>query len=263
VKKTALAILLFLLLAAVFPARAQDFNFARAYQDYQFSLTTYDQSYKEYTDARDFYLKNQTLTLKEEARKKTLTMLKNRDQLYIVYLTALRMRIVEVKGLTGDEKGGMYTKIDSEVSWYKDHIVNYKDEDLLENLFDKSSESESRYKTMTIPIIYEALYDISLGEEIGIRQDHEAIYSDIKSGVNNPDPFARWFNDIDNTLKILKQNEDNSRVKLAKMFGQSYGVQNAYQNATDVLTASLKPLSQLNEFLSEVLVAINNQTQTP
>jgi len=238
---------------------AQTFDFNKAYQDYQFSLTAYDQAYTSFGDARDFYLKNQTLTLKEESRKKTLAMLRSRDQLYVVYLTALRMKIVEIKGLTGDEKGAMFTKIDSEVAWYKSHIENYKDADPLEDLFNKSSESESRYKTDTLPIIYEALFTISLGEEIGFRQDNEAIYTELKNGVTNPDPYSRWFNDIENVVKVLKANEETSKNQIQKMYSQNYSPKSAYNTALVTLTSSLKPLLQLNEFLIEVTTAIKNQ----
>ncbi len=239
--------------------QAQEFDFDRAYQDYQFSLTAYDQAYTGFGAARDFYLKNPTLTLKEDARKKTLAMLKSRDQLYIVYLTALRMKIVEVKGLTSDEKGAMFTKIDNEVAWYKSHAENYKDGDFLEDLFNKSSESESRYKTNTSPIIYEALFTISLGEQVGLRQDHEAVYSELRAGVTNPDPYSRWFNDIENIVKVLKENEEAAKTQLQKMYSQNYSPVSSYNSAIATLTTSLKPLSQINEFLIEVATAIKNQ----
>jgi len=261
IKKTALMVIvlstLYLVLSTT--VRAQEFDFNKAFQDYQFSLTAYDQAYASFSDARDFYLKNQTLTLKEDARKKTLTMLKVRDQLYVVYLTTLRMKIVEIKGLTNDEKGAMFTKLDGEVAWYKSHSENYKDGDALEDLFNKSSESESRYKTDTLPIVYEALFTISLGEEVGLRQDHEAIYADLKSGITNPDPFSRWFNDIENVDKVLKANEDTARTQLQKMYSQNYSPASSYNTAIATLTSSLKPLSQFNQFLIEVTTAIQNQ----
>src|SRR6185369_830750 len=74
---------------------AQTFDAAKAYQDYQYSLDVYNQANTDFEDAKDFYLTNKTLTLKEDARKKLLVMLRSRDQLEIVYLTALRMKILE------------------------------------------------------------------------------------------------------------------------------------------------------------------------
>src|SRR6185369_840172 len=78
--------------------KAQDFTAQKAFQDYQYQLSKYQTSSAEYADAKTFYKKNPTLQLQEEARKKTLTMLKDRDQLLIVYLTALRLQIKETTG---------------------------------------------------------------------------------------------------------------------------------------------------------------------
>ena len=258
-RKSALLVASIVFLFTATFIQAQEFNFNKAYQDYQFSLTAYDQAFSGYRASRDSYLKNPTLNLKEDARKNTLAMLKSRDQLYIVYLTVLRMKIVELKGLTGDEKGAMYTKIDSEVDRYKSHIESYGDGDSLDDLFNKSNESESRYKSHTSRIIYEALFTISLGEEVGLRQDHEAIYTELKSSITNPDPFSRWFNDIENIIKVLKLNEEEGKTQIQKIYSQSYSTSSSYATAIEALTASLKPLSQFNEFLIEVTTAINNQ----
>ena len=51
-------------------AQAQEFDFTKAYQDYIYNQTIYEQAYSAYDEAKNSYLKNQTLTLKEEARKK-------------------------------------------------------------------------------------------------------------------------------------------------------------------------------------------------
>ncbi len=238
---------------------AQDFSFDRAFQDYQYSLSVYNQAYSDYQDARDFYRKNQTLTLKEDARKKTLEMLRDRDQLFAVYLTALRMRILELPGLSGDEKNNIFGKIDSEVQWYKSHKDSYKDGDPLEDLFNKSKEAEDRYQTNTLPLVYESLITISLGEEIGIRLSHEEIYSGLKSTITNPDPFSRWISDTDSVISTLKQNEDQTRTQIPKLYGQLYSITGSYNTAIQTLASSVKSLTQLNSFITEMLTAIKNQ----
>ncbi|HET7099191.1 MAG TPA: hypothetical protein VFI61_03095 [Patescibacteria group bacterium] len=248
-------------------ASAQTFDAEKAYLDYQFSLTTYDKSFTEYQDARDFYLKSQTLTLKEDARIKTVKMLESRDQLEIVYLTALRMKILETKGISNDDKNRIFGNIDSEVEYYKKHIENYKDDDSLENLFNKNGEAESRYKSNTSPIIYESLFLISLGEQIGIRNDNELEYGTIKDFINSGvasgklqmNPFNRWLGDIDSVIESLKKNESLASTQIQNIHGQFYSVSSSYQKALDTLTVSSKLLTQLNGFLIEVLTSIKNQ----
>jgi hypothetical protein len=268
-KKTALfiSVLCTLYFALYTNVSAQTFDANKAYQDYQYSLDVYNQSNKTFIEAKNFYLTNKTLTLKEDARKKLLTMLRNRDRLEWVYLTALRMKIVENKGLTNDEKGGIYTKIDNEVAWYKSHIDNYKDGDPAEDLFNKSAESQTRLKTNSSPIVYESLFMISLGEEINLRQEHDSIFNNLKSiiekGVNDGkldmNPFNRWFTDIGLVVDQLKQNEDLSRTQIQKLYNQYNSNSGAYNTAIETLISSIKPLSQLNRFLIEVLTSIKNQ----
>ena len=269
-RKNILAVLILIVVLILTPklSRAQTFDANKAYLDYQFSLGVYDQANSDFKDAKDFYLTNKTLTLKEDARRKLLAMLKARDQLKIVYMTALRMKILETKGLSESDKNSFFGKIDSEVEWYKNHMRNYKDGDPSEDLFTKSSEAEERDKSTSSPIVYEALFDISLGEETGMRQDHENIYTSLKAiideGVKNGkldmNPFNRWFTDIDLVIGGLKQNEDLSKTQIQKLYGQqnntSFG---PYTEAIETLNSSLKSFSQLNNFLTEVLTSIKNQ----
>ncbi|HTK03940.1 MAG TPA: hypothetical protein VL401_04225 [Alphaproteobacteria bacterium] len=220
---------------------AQGFDSNKAYQDYQFSLETYTQSNSDFQKTRDFYLANKTLTLKEDTRKKLLAMLKARDQLESVYLTALRIKLLETHGQTD--------KIDSEIEWYKNHLMNYKDDDVVENLFAKSSEVGERYKTNTSKVSYEALFLISLGEEIELRQSHEAIYTQLKALVKDKDFFNRWFTDIDLVIQTLKQNEELAKTQIDK----------SYDDASETLNSSVASLNQLNKFLTEVNTSIKNQ----
>ena len=269
-KRPALILVFLTLLASVVfvsKAGAQAFDFNKSYQDYQYSLGVYQTAYTAYVGSRDFYQKNPTLTLKEDARQKTLTMLRSRDQLTAVYLTMLRMKLVETKGLSGDDKNNIFGKIDPEVKWYQDHFSDFQDGDPLESLFSKSDESRSRYKTNTLPIIYEAVFDISLGTELGMQEDMYSIYSSLKDIVNTRvvsgdldiNLFNRWFTDIDTVIATLNQNEGQGKTQIAKIYGQYYSIVGFFNTSADTLASSLSSLSQLNRFLTEVLTSLKNQ----
>lgn len=230
-KKTASIIFSLLILAGLFTpkVKAQEFSAAKAYEDYQFELTTFQNSYDEYQKAVGFYKKNPTLQLQEEARQKTLTMLRQRDQLLSTYLTALRMQVLETTGFKDDEKAAIYGKIDPEVAWYKTHKDSYTNGDELATLFGRSDEVKSRYQTLTKFIVYESLFDISLSQELGLRLDHQAVYSDLKNYINDQvangtltiDPFNRWLSAIDGVLQTLTQNETLARKKIQLLYTQS------------------------------------------
>jgi hypothetical protein len=264
-KKIALIIAFFAFLFSASDTSAQEFNFAKAYQDYIYTQTVYDQAFTGYEQAKNSYLKNPTLTLKEEARKKTLTMLKARDDLYQVYLAALRMKLLEVKS-------PVQSKMDEEIAWYKSHKENYKDDDPLENLFQKSKEAEDRYESNSSLIIYESLFDISFGEMRNIRADQEGVYASLKNsidigverGILKLDPFNRWFTDIENVLKELDAIDSKAKAKIAKMHDASaLTPKSAYNSAINDLTPGIAKLMELNDFLTELLNSINAQLPNP
>ena len=115
--------------------------------------------------------------------------------------------------------------------------------------------------------MYETLFNAGLGEEIGIRQDHEAIYSNLKDIINagvaagtlNMNPFNRWFTDIDTVIAQLKSNNDKAKSQISSVYGQNYSIGGTFNSATDVLETSRKSLYELNNFLVEVLTSIRNQ----
>lgn len=272
-RKIALLFALLILLTAVIfaPIRshAQEFNAQKAFQDYQFQLTAYGEAEARYEEAKGFYLKNPTLQIREDARQKTLAFLKVRDQLLATYLTAVRMQLAETRGLSEEEKGGTFGKIDPEVAWYQNHLKSYQDGDELATLFSKSDESKNRYNSTTKLIAFEALFNISLSQEIDIRQNHQLVYADLKSYINDQvaagklriDPFNRWLNDTDAVLITLSQNEDTARRKISTLYAKNYDQTKSYNTAIQVLSGSISPLSQLNNYLTELLASIENQQQ--
>jgi hypothetical protein len=267
-KKAALTILLLsVFLFSPSRAKAQTFDAAKAFSDYQYQLTIYQQDYSGFQDAKTFYLGNPTLQLKEVARQKTIKMLKSRDNLMSVYLTSLRIQILETKGFDDSQKNSIFGKIDSEVDWYKKHINVYLDGDQLVDLFNKSDESKSRYETNTLPIIDESLFDIGLSQEIGLRVSHQEIYSELKNYINEQvslgklriDPFNRWFNDIEAVSELLKTNETEGSAKIQTIYAHNYGIRSAYDDAIEILESSVISITQLNNYLTEMLASIQNQ----
>lgn len=265
-KKLALVFILFFVVVA--PIKAQTFDSEKAYQDYVFTQSNYDTAYKNFTDKRDIYLQNSTLTLKEDARVATLEMLKSRDDLYRVYLTAIRTKVSEIKGLTNDEKGGLYTKLDSEVLYYQGHKLTYTGNETLEDLFSINADVYNHYQKITLPFIYESLFMISYGQEVGIRQDHQTIYQGLIDFLNKKvaeqklviDPFNRWFLDIGSTIDSLKKNELTSKTQIQNLYSDNaFNPYSIYNKSIGTLTQSIDTLTKLNNFVTELMTAISNQ----
>lgn len=265
----ALSIVVLGLVFSVSNTRAQTFNAQQAYSDYQYQLSIYQQAYSDYQSSKTFYISNPTLQLQDDARQKTLSMLKDRDRLMATYLTALRMEIHDGKGFTSDQKNAIFAKIDPEVAWYQNHIGSYLESDALTDLFNKSDESSSRYTTNTAPIIDESLFDVTLGQEILLRTEHQQIYSDLKSYINDQvaagkmkiDPFSMWLGETDTVLTTLQTNETSAETQIQSLYGQNYGLSRTYDNSLQILTSSVGSLSQLNNYLTEILATIQNLNQ--
>jgi len=142
----------------------------------------------------------------------------------------------------------------SEVAWYQAHITNYLDTDTLTDLFNKSSESQSRYATNTTSIIDESLFDIGLSQEIGWDWHINRYNTDLKNYINDQvaagklklDPFNMWLNDTDSVLQELQNNETTATTKIQGVYTQSYGTTSIYNSSIAILTSSIDPLTQLN-----------------
>lgn len=247
-------------------AIAQTLTFDKAYQDYLYTRTVYEQSFKDFEASKNAYLGNPTLSLKDEAKQKTLVMLRNRDQLMATYLTSIRTKISEFTSLDSDIKQSILGKIDTEISWYINHKSNYKDDDQSETLFSKSDEAKTQYENNTTELIREALFDITLGEQQTLRLSQEEVYKNLKDiinvrvgeGILTLTPFNNWFNDIDRTIQTLKDNESKAKLEIQKMYTSS-NPSKAYESALGIFTTSIGQLAQFNQFLTEVLAYIKNQ----
>jgi hypothetical protein len=247
--------------------QAQTFDSNKAYDDYVFTQTKYEESYRDYETKKDAYLKNPTLTLKEEARVSTINMLKLRDDLHRVYLTAVRTKVNEIRGLTQDEKGGIFTRLDAEVLYYQGHKLTYTGNEPLEEVFKINATVEDHYNKQTLPSIYEALFMISYGQQVGIRQDNQKIYQSLVSFLNQKvadgvliiDPFNRWILDITGLTDNLQKNENLAKVQIQKIFTESYNPASKFDTAIGILSQGAPNLLKLNSFVTEFMIAINNQ----
>ena len=261
------AIIIFLIPKFTISSKAQDFSFDKAYQDYQHNLTQYQKAFSEYDYAKNAYIMNSTLNLKDDVRLKMLDLLTTRDELIRVYLTMLRMRIVENNGLTNDEKNSIFLKIDKEIEFYNNDKTKYSTNDSLTTLFSRNEELENRYKFETHKIIKEVIAYVSLGEEISLRLNHEQIYTNLRLLIDSRfssnelvrTQFGHWFNDIDATIQIITQNEKEVRQEIDKIELNSQSKDVTCEPCNEILSYSIVSLSQYNGFLTEMINFIKNQ----
>ena len=148
--------------------KAQDFNFDRAYNDYLYNYNLYRENYRAYLNAKETYLKHRTLTSKTEALKKTKQMLINQDEVIKTYLTALRLKLMENQGLSPEEKNILFSSLDKEIDWFRQHQEEINNTDNLEDLTIIAEKSKKQYESTEI-LIYQTLGTILAGKETTLR----------------------------------------------------------------------------------------------
>ena len=253
-----------------FTVLAQESKFEKSYQDYVFVQSKYTESRSAYQQARDTYEKNGTLSLKENARQKTYQVLINREDLLVVYLTSLKVRLFENSGLNDASKTNLIDKIDNEIKWLNDQKNKYQELDTLEDLFNKSNETKSRYETTTSVIIYDSLFNIVYGDLDLANKDTLSVFNDLKSYIDRGvveeklkiDPFDKWFVDIDRLEAEIVKNQNLSVSKIGQLYSQyNNSRRGTFESSLIPIVENIAKTIQLNEYTVELLNAIRAQSK--
>jgi hypothetical protein len=164
-----LSFLLIIFLLGFSPVLAQEFDFNKAYQDYQYNYNLYRSSHIDYIAARSEYLNYRTLTSQTKAIEKTKEMLLNRAETLKTYLTALRIKLRETTGITNYDQNISYLKLDNKVTFISSHKNSLPSAASLEDLVKISTELEKAYPEIEV-LSYQTLGKIIIGKESYLRQ---------------------------------------------------------------------------------------------
>lgn len=239
-------IFLFVFLGWVFAGRsvvAQEFNYDRAYEDFEYNRSLYATAHDDYILSRIRYLSAKTLILAEEAKKATLRMLQARDETVRTLLTALRLRIEESKGLSDSLKESLFKQIDLEVIFYEDHKVKLISAGSLDDLVSDSDEAKERFEGITQPLIYTSLVNISVGKTVDKRGSIEKVISDLKTKV------AEIQSEGDKDVTILDRNFIDLENKLARSRDKE-------TQAQDLIAASNKSATKKAGYYNDAIAAV-------
>lgn len=240
---------------------AQEFTFEKARQDYVYVGDVYRKDLNDFNLKRASYAKNSTLSLKEELRLSTYNFIGSRNNFIKSYLTMLRLKTLESQGLETSKKQEIYSNLDPEVVWYETRKDSYNPADNLEDLFSKSKDEDTRYLGKTLPIIYNGLANISLGDVTNIKNKHVEMYNKLKSEANSlvslgradSSLFDRWFRDIDGEITNINAIENNTKIEIEKILSaDDYQRDSGYKRAMEKLSLVKTNLNKLNNYLGEL-----------
>ncbi len=244
---------------------AQEFDSQRAFDDYLFNFNQYRQSHSQYVAAKEAYLSYKTLTSKDDAREKTLKMLQDEDIVISTYLTALRLKLADITGISNYEQNIVYLKLDHEVSWYQDHKNSLKTAATLEDLVNLAGKSKEQYKTTEV-LSYQTLGTILAGKQTTYRHQlneqinllKEKIGGIRQKGDKQTTKAERWMLEAEKRLTKSQEKEFEAQQILVKMKSKDRNKNKTYNQARFLLEESHQYLKEASSQLQEVIKEIKS-----
>ena len=243
---------------------AQEFDYSKAYQDFSYNLSLHDQQKSIYQKARSEYLQFDTLVSKETIKQETSKLLLIRDEVVKAYLTSLRMKVRELKGLTDSEKEGFYTRIDGEYKFFEEHKNKLSSAGSLDDLVDDSDEAFERYDKSSKIVIYYSLIGIASGKNSFLRNEIEKQISELKTkiseirsnGDKDVSSMERSITDLENKIARSKE-KDNSALNMVNQIKTTErGKEDIYSEALLETQDSFSYVKEVNNYLLEIVKQI-------
>ena len=174
---------LFFAPSIVFSQEIEESEYRKAFANYSLTFEQYKSAHSEYVLARAQYLRFNTLQSKTNAREATQAMLEARDEVIIIYFTALRKKLEETPGIDDDRLNALYFRIDEEQAWFSEHKERLSTAGTPEDLVEDSKEARGRFDSIE-PLFYEILSTIASGKVKSFRERLVDIFTVITAKVN-------------------------------------------------------------------------------
>jgi len=243
------------------------FTYEIAYKDYVFMVDQYNKAHADYLLSRAQYLQAKTLASQTKARDATAVMIAARDDVLTTYLVALRMRLSETAGVTETTRGGLFTRLDTDVAWWKNHKQRINSAGTLEDLVNDSTLAVKHYP-VTEALAYEVLSTIPLGKAFELRTTLNTILSNTKSkvsqirGVGDHDvnQAERSILEVDQKLTRSLEKEIDAQKIISTLIlvddKQTSKKADAYNQVLFRLNESQQFLKEATSFMKEVMKQI-------
>jgi len=243
------------------PALAQDssatFDFQKSYEDYIHIYEQYKKAHSDYLLARSQYLQANTLASQTKAQEKTALMLQARDDVVVAYLTMLRLRLLEAEGVAASDKDSLYARLDNQISWFKAHKDQVPSAGTLEDLTKDSKAASTQYQ-LVIPLAYETLAIIPIGQLEVFKNELNQILGDIKTktekirakGDHDTSIIERWIIETENKLSRGFEKQIQAQTGLYSL--QKYDPKSSRRNPPeDIYSDIVTYLNESNQFFRE------------
>ena len=256
IMKKIFGILIFILFF-VFLAHEVRADYATAYQTYINKTGVYQSAYSDYQVARSNYLASQSLDSQDKAIAATLKMLQARDDVMASYLSAI---------IAKGDKILSPTTLNTEVNWYNAHNNRLASAGSLNDLVSDSDEAKNEYQTITLPIIYQSIVALGVGNNTYIRGELvneiailQAKIDQIKANQDKDvSLIERSLVDVQNKIS-RSQDKDNSAKNLINSIKPNDNqIDNDFQDAESLVADSNSYLKEANQELLQIITEIKS-----
>jgi hypothetical protein len=244
------------------------FDYDQAYSDYVFASDTYETAHSAYLLTRAQYLQAKTLVAETRARDSAVLMLQARDEVVITYLIALRVKLSDNPGISQVTKNGYVTRLDTEISWYRDHKDKISSVGTLPDVEEDSDEASERFERVTLLLLHEVLSEISLGKLGVVRSEITELLGDIKvkaseirsKGDHDVTTVERWIAAAESkiTRALDKEIEAQSAAQAIVELRVKSDVQ--YNKVIDLTNQSLQLLKESSSNIKEIIRSIRTKS---
>lgn len=242
---------------------SQDPDYQKAFNDFVSARENYNREYANYQKARDFYLQNKTLGLKESARVQTVKTLVARDELLSTYVTAVRLRLDSTPYHPGAERGDILSDLVGDAPWYRNHKSVYNlESDTIETIFQKGAETTQHFDTISSKMVYRALSTIAFSRYLDIKSGHENIYWPLlaeaeKTTGSERELLNRWISDIDKEFQKVTDVENAVKKIREEYLTTQTKPESLHAKLVSKLSEGKDSLLAVNGFITEMNNVIN------
>ncbi len=239
-------------------------DYQSIYQEYINKTGAYNTTYNNYTIARSSYLNSQSLESKDKALNATRSMLEARDSLIVSYLSAIKEKLKNNKGILESDKSSILGQLDTEIVWYNAHSSKLPSAGSLDDLVADSNEAKTQFNNSTLSIIYGSLVDLGVGDNTFIRGEIvsevgtlNAKISEIKANQDKDVSLAeRSIIDIQNKLTRSMDKDNAAKTAILGLKPTDQQKSNVFSNAMTLITDSNSYLKEATAGLLQVITQL-------
>lgn len=175
-------------------AEPQSVTLNEILREYDTAKQNYESTHSNYVLARSQYLKFKTLKSRNDAREATLLMLEARDEVVILYLTALRERLKEAVGVSEDRFNDLTIRLNEEIGFFETHKLQLSSASTPEDLAKDSDKAKIEFEEVNL-LFYEVMGTISYGKTKDLHDRSVDLFSEMQTKVEeirNDESEARF-----------------------------------------------------------------------